>query len=506
MLAESKDQEGALASLNEVIKLNPELAEAYNNIGNLLRELGSFSEAIDNFNKAIKLNSSYAEAFNNRGSSLQSLGRLSEAIENYEQAISLTTFYPMAYSNLLTTLNYSQGQGRNSPIDLAREFGLQVTKRARQAYSSHQKANNDGTLRVGFVSGDLRSHPVGYFLEGILPTFKDSNVKIFAYPSKPTFDDLSSRIKPYFFDWHSIYGMDDEAAAKRIVEDKIQILIDLSGHTAGNRLSMFGYKAAPVQVTWLGYFATTGVNEIDYLIGDPYMTPAELDCEFTEKVIRLEETRWCFTPPSYKIKVAVTPAMKEGFVTFGCFNNLTKINDSVFRVWSKILKAIPNSRLLLKNNQFRDKQNIKAVLGKLKEFGIAKKQITIEGPDSREIYLDSYNKVDIALDPFPFTGGATTVEGLWMGVPLITLSGSSMVARQGVSILSNAGLQEWIASNEQEYIDKAICFSSDVKKLNSIRKGLRKKVLSSPLFDSARFTSNLENTLTELWQRYSDAN
>ena len=506
VLNESEDHEGALVAFNEVIRLTPELPEVYNNIGNLLRQLGSFSEAIDNFNKAIKLKFSYAEAFNNRGSSFQSLGLLSKAIDDYKQAISLTTFYPMAYSNLLTTLNYSQEKNLNSPIDLAREFGLQLTKSIKKTYSNRQEFNEDETLRIGFVSGDLRSHPVGYFLEGILPSFKSSNLKIFAYPTKSTFDDLSERIKPHFSGWHSIYGMDDETAAEIIVQDKIQILIDLSGHTAGNRLSLFGYRAAPVQASWLGYFATTGVSEIDYLIGDPYMTPPELDSEFTEEVIRLAETRWCFTPPDYKNKVSATPALKEGFITFGCFNNLTKINDTVLNVWSKILKAIPNSRLLLKNNQFRDEKNVKAVLEKLREFGVSGKQIAIEGPDQREIYLESYNKVDIALDPFPFTGGATSAEGLWMGVPLITLSGSSMVARQGVSILTNTGLQEWIANNEQEYIDKAISFSSDIKKLNKIRKGLRKKVLSSPLFDTARFSSNLENALTQLWQKYSNAN
>jgi protein O-GlcNAc transferase len=502
VLTENREIEGALEAFNKVISQQPDLPQPYNNLGNLLRELGLFTEAIVNFDKAIQLNSSYAEAFNNRGSSLQSLGRLSEAIDSYNQAIELTEFYPMAYSNLLTTLNYSQDKELKKPIVIAQEFGLQVTRRVKKAYSDYERVGSDKKLKIGFVSGDLRSHPVGYFLEDILPIFENSKFDIVAYPTKPRFDDLSAKLKSCFSSWTPIYGMDDESAAKQIKKDNVQILIDLSGHTAGNRLPMFAYRPAPLQITWLGYFATTGVKEIDYLIGDPFMTPEEMESMFTEKIICLEQTRWCFSPPKHKITIASTPALKSGFITFGCFNNLTKINDRVLSVWSKILRAIPNSRLLLKNSQFRDEHNIAKILKRLEDFGIRNEQTEVEGPDNREAYLKSYNRVDIALDPFPFTGGATSAEALWMGVPLITLLGSSMVSRQGVSILTNAGLEDWIASSEEEYIDKAILFSSDIKKLEALRKSLRQKLLSSPLFDANKFVSNFEKSLIRVWQEH----
>ena len=279
------------------------------------------------------------------------------------------------------------------------------------------------------------------------------------------------------------------------------VLLDLSGHTLGNRLPMFGYKPSPVQVSWLGYFATTGLNEMDYLIGDPCVTPPEDDDHFTEKVWRLPETRWCFTPPNADVEVSVPPAVNNGYVTFGCFNNIAKVNDKVVALWAKVLEAVPNSRLLLKTKQFRDQMARENIIQRFAAHGIDSKRISLEESEDRQKYFAAYNKVDITLDPFPFTGGTTSVESLWMGVPLVTLEGGSLISRQGVGVLMNAGLPDWIAEDEEKYVAKAVLFASDLDKLAILRTGLRSQVLASPLFDAPRFARNFENALLEIWNQ-----
>jgi predicted O-linked N-acetylglucosamine transferase (SPINDLY family) len=264
---------------------------------------------------------------------------------------------------------------------------------------------------------------------------------------------------------------------------------------------MFGHKPSPVQASWLGYFATTGLNEMDYLIGDPFVTPPKDDDQFTENVWRLPETRWCFTPPNVDIDVSVPPALNHGYVIFGCFNNATKVNDRVVALWAKVLEAVPNSRLLLKAKQFHDQMARKSIIQRFAAHGTDSERISLEGSEDRQKYFAAYNKIDITLDPFPFTGGTTSVESLWMGVPLVTLAGGSLISRQGVGVLMNAGLSDWIAEDEEEYVAKAVLFASDLDKLASLRAGLRSQVLASPLFDAARFARNIEKDLWEMWNQ-----
>jgi predicted O-linked N-acetylglucosamine transferase (SPINDLY family) len=244
------------------------------------------------------------------------------------------------------------------------------------------------------------------------------------------------------------------------------------------------------------------VPEIDYVLGDPHVTPPQDDDHFTEKVWRLPETRWCFTPPDVDIEVSAPPALEQGYVTFGCFNNLTKVNDEVMALWTKVLNAIPNSRLLLKAKQLHDQLARESIIQRFAAQGINSKRISLEKPEVRQKYFAAYNKIDITLDPFPFTGGTTSVESLWMGVPLITLAGGSLISRQGVGVLTNTGLPDWIADDEESYLAKAIIFASDLDKLTRLRAGLRSQVLASPLFDAPRFARNIENALWEMWNRW----
>ncbi|SVD55586.1 uncharacterized protein METZ01_LOCUS408440, partial [marine metagenome] len=278
-------------------QLKPDYAEAYNNRGTASNKLGQLDEALKSYDNAVRLKPDYIEAYNNRGVTLQDLGRLDEAFTSYNKAIQLKPDYIEAYSNLLMTLNYTPNHNANERIAIARKFGELVTEKAQIQFPDYQCLPKPERLRVGLVSGDLRNHAIGFFLESILSSVDQSKIELIAYSTTPKADDLSERIKPFFSMWKPIYGQNDEAAANMIHADGVHVLLDLSGHTADNRLPVFGYKPSPVQASWLGYFATTGLNEMDYLIGDPHVTPPEEDDQFTEKVWRLPETRWCFTPP-----------------------------------------------------------------------------------------------------------------------------------------------------------------------------------------------------------------
>jgi predicted O-linked N-acetylglucosamine transferase (SPINDLY family) len=278
--------------------------------------------------------------------------------------------------------------------------------------------------------------------------------------------------------------------------DGIDILFDLSGHTAFNRLPMFALKPAPVQVAWLGYLATTGLASMDYLIADPWTLPPSEDAYFTEKIWRLPETYICFTAPQVDVPVGELPARSSGHVTFGSFNNLNKLGDAALALWARVLASVPRSRLFLKAKQLGNDAVRQSILDRFAAHGIAPARLILEGfAPSRAEHLGAYQRVDVALDPFPYPGITTSVEGLWMGVPLLTMAGGRFVSRQGVGMLMNAGLPQWIAADEDDYAAKAVAHAADLENLAALRAGLREKVLGSPLFDASRFARHFEAAL-----------
>lgn len=497
-VGEYKEAESCLI---QAIKQKEHMPEPHNNLGHLYWLQGQYSLAIDLFSRALEINPRYAEAYSNRGNALQALGRLTEAVSDYRNALAFRENYTTAFSNLLTTLNYVDSIRPEDALQQAKEYGKLASQLASSKPISKPELGDGKHLKVGIVSADLRNHPVGYFIEGILGNLK--SLTLFAYATRNKHDDLTKRIKPLFKSWKSIQSLSDHDAALAIRNDDIDILIDLSGHTAGNRLPLFAYRPASIQITWLGYFATTGVPEIDFLISDPFLTPTNLEKNFTEKIIRMTHSRWCFTPPLESPDVSPMPAEKSGAITFGCFNNLTKLNGSVFELWSCVLNKVPRSVLLLKNSQFREKANIKYAQEKFKKFGIENDRLIIEGPEPRNEYLKAFSKVDVALDPFPFTGGATSVEGLWMGVPFITLEGDTMVSRQGVSILKNAGLDEFIARDKKDYIAKAVKISENLDQVKEFRKNCRQTLPRHPLFNQQQFAADFEALLIETYKSHS---
>ncbi len=493
----------AAASCRRALQIKPDFTEAHNNLGNILKELGRLSEAEASYHCALQIKPDYAEAHNNLGNILQELGRLTEAEASYRRALEIEPDYAAAHNNLLFTHNYLFSQSDALLLAEARRFGDLAARRARPHTNWNNAPESERRLRVGLVSGDLRTHPVGYFVEGVLAALASdasSQLELIGYPTHFQTDALTKRVKACCHGWHSTMGLADEALAQRIHADNIDILIDLSGHTSHNRLTMFAWKPAPVQVSWLGYFATTGVAAIDYLIADPWTLPQMEEAYFTEKIWRLPQTRLCFTPPDREVKVTSLPALTNGYVTFGCFNNLAKMNDEVVTLWSRVLTSVPNSRLFLKAKQLKDDAVRQHTIERYAAHGINADRLILERSESRARYLAAYQRVDIALDPFPYPGGTTSVESLWMGVPVLTLAGERFLSRQGVGILMNAGLPEWIATDPDDYVARTVSHAEDLQRLATLRNGLRQQVLASPIMDAPRFARHFEAALRGMWQ------
>jgi predicted O-linked N-acetylglucosamine transferase (SPINDLY family) len=502
---EQGKQDVAVEYYLKAISIEPNSALAHNNLACSLQKQGKLDAAIDRYRQALSLEPDSVEIHNNFGSALQLQGNLDEAIEYFHKALLLEPGCIEARSNLLFVLSYHAGHGAAEYLEEALLYGktLGASARPYAAWKTGQDSPDVQPLRIGLVSGDLRNHPAGFFLESILQHLDPARVELVAYPTQSLEDDLTARIKPRFAAWHSLVGLNDEAAAKRIHEDGIHVLIDLAGHTAHNRLPVFAWKPAPVQVTWLGYFASTGVAEIDYLLADSVSVPAAEQARFTEKIWYLPDTRLCFTPPAENPGLAANtlPALRNGYITFGCFQNLTKINDAVLAAWGRIFQALPNARLRLQNKQLNSHAMRNAILQRLHRVGIATSRVMVHGQSPREAYLAAHAEVDIILDTFPYPGGTTTCEALWMGVPTLTLAGDSLIERQGAGMLSCAGLLDWVARDTDDYVGLALRHAADLDGLAKLRLGLRQKVLASPLFDAPRFAANLETALHDMWRK-----
>ncbi len=517
-----------------VIQLKPDYIEAYNNLGIVLRELGRVQESEYYHRQAIDIKPDYAEVYINLGVTLQAVhrieeaeacyrqaltlkadaveahvnlgnalkdqGRFEEAEQSYLTALAIKPTLTTAVANLLYIHTYTPRHSATALLQEAKRYGELAAQKVRQKFTHWHCEPSPQRVRVGLVSGDLREHVVSHFLENFLPYLDSSRIELIAYSNHAKMDDVSERLKPYFSDWKEIYPLGDEAAAALIHADGVHILMDLAGHTAHNRLSLFAWKPAPVQVSWLGYWATTGLAEMDFILVDEVGVPTQNQWHFTEKVRYLPETRLCFSAPKAEVAVSILPALSTGYITFGCFQNLSKVTDAVLKVWSEILARLPTARFRFQSKQLGDKKVAEAFFARLVDCGMDVARVKLHPSDSRKVYLQAHAQVDIILDTFPFTGGTTTCEALWMGVPTLTLAGETLVARQGASLLSAAGLSEWVVENEQDYIKQAVDFATDLDYLARLRSHLREQVLASPLFDGQRFAKNFENTLWQLWR------
>jgi predicted O-linked N-acetylglucosamine transferase (SPINDLY family) len=439
-----------------------------------------------------------AQPHRDLGAILMAQGRLADAEASYRRAVALAPGDLATRSTLVYLMHYAATQEPQALLAEAKAYGALAAAQARP-FGGWSCERDPRRLRVGLVSGDLGEHPVGYFLERVIAAGAGGGIEWIAYPTDPETDELSARLRASLAGWRPIAGLADEEAASLIRDDGIHVLLDLSGHSVANRLALFAWRPAPVLVSWLGYFATTGVAAMDFLLADEVGVPPAQQRWFTEKIRYLPDTRLCFSPPANAPATAPLPALANGFITFGCFQDLPKITDGALRAWARVLSACPGSRLSVQNDSLRDAAMAERFRDRLRAQGIDPARCDLHPRVPRGAYLAAHAAVDVILDTFPFPGGTTTCEALWMGVPTVTLAGESMIARQGASLLTAAGLADWVADSEDDYVRRAVAHGGDLARLAALRDGLREQVHASPLFDAARFARNLERALAAMW-------
>lgn len=488
----------AIASYNAAVQLRPDFPQALSNLGHALRVEGRLEEASACFRRALQLDADVPEIHNNLGNVLKDQGHLDEAITSYRAALALKPDYRAAGSNLVLALHYSERLIHEELLDAVRSYASQMpTKLKAQSFSNVLAPER--RLRLGYVSGDLHAHPVGYFLTNVLRAHNPHEVEVFCYSNSSLSDNVTVNLQAASNHWRVVAGTSDADVDAMIKRDGIDILVDLAGHTANNRLTVFAAKAAPVQVTWLGYFGTTGLAAMDYILADRFVvTPGE-DTQFTEKVVRLPDSYLCFSPPDFDLPVVARSA-KE--VVFGCFNHWAKVSEGTVSLWSRILSDVKGSRLLLKTRGLDNPEICRETTERFSRRGVAPGRLIFEGPSPRPELLASYSRVDVALDPFPYGGGTTTAEALWMGTPVVTLRGNRWVGRVSESILQAVGLPNLVASDFDGYVRKVRDLAENPVLRDELRHSLRARMETSPLCNGPLFAASLEAAFREMWREH----
>ena len=358
-------------------------------------------------------------------------------------------------------------------------------------------------LRIGYVSGDFGTHPVGFLLKEVMTHHDHEQYRIYCYSMMRNDDAITVAIRAQADHWQEALLMSDEELAEQIQQDDIDILIDLSGHTAYNRLPTFVMKPAPIQATWIGYFHSTGLQSMDYFITDPITTPTGCGQLFSEIPVYLPHSRFCYSPPDYAPEVVESPLFSSGHITFGSFNRIEKLVDPVIEAWVSIIKAVPNSRLLIKSGPLKNEGIRERLQQRFSAYGLDSERLILQGPSAHPELLAQYGEIDIALDPFPFNGGMTTLEALWMGVPIVSLEGDSVVARQTLSVLANIGLaDELVFKDIDTYIKGAVALANNPQRLAELRKAIRPLLDKSPVRQVKVFTGDLEQLYRRMWQAW----
>ncbi len=491
----------ALESFNRALALNPPYPEALYNRGNAFVELKRYQEAIASYDRALAIRPEYAKALNNRGNALKDQGQLDEAVLSYQLALAVKPDYADAYSNMLFTQQYMDRITNAELAASAFQYGESFeVSRASQAFLNDRTPKR--RLRIGYVSADFYFHPVGFFLANVLESHNRTFVEVFCYSNSVKNDDMTDRLRAAADRWRSIAGLSDADAASMIIRDHIDILVDLSGHTAYNRLPIFARRAAPVQASWLGYPGTTGLRAIDYLLMDESAVRHDEERWYTEAIVRLPYGRFCYSAPGYAPLPVDPPSLERDFVTFGSFNNIAKVSPRVVKLWTAILNAVPKSRLLLKWNSLDDETTRLRFRKAFVSAGVPESRLKFKGYSSHVELMSQYGQIDVALDPLPFSGALTTCEALWMGVPVVTLPGDRSASRQILGSFDLLGLNDCVAHSPDDYVHRAVALAADPSRLASLRRALRTRMMASPLCNGALFTPALERAFEEMWRRW----
>jgi len=495
----------ALVAYDQALAASPNHAEAHNSRGLLLYARGEFAEALASFARALAIDPDFSEAHSNRGNALEAQGKTQEAISAYERALALNPRFAGAHSNLLLCLNYDAGTNAATIQSAHRDWNARHAAHLARSTPPHTNERDPARrLRVGYVSPDFYRHSVAAFAEPLLASHDRKAFEVICYSNVTHPDDVTERVRKLADGWREIRGSTDERVAELVRRDGIDILVDLAGHTAGNRLLVFARKPAPVQVTYLGYPGTSGLPVMDYRLTDTWLDPpGSTDALYAETLVRLPGGSLCFRPPESGPVVRPARALEPGRVTFASFNNAAKVSPAAVALWSQVLAAVPDARLLLKSRSFGDRETVERLLALFARHGVAAERLELVAwlPASRD-HLALYDRAHIALDTLPYSGCTTTCEALWMGVPVITLQSPEPRSRLSLGVLQQAGLSELIAASPAAYVDLARSLATDVDRLQRLRTDLRQALQRSALLDAAALTRSVESAYREMWQRY----
>jgi len=506
VLLAQNNWEQAAAACRKAISLKPGLAEAYNTLGLALQGQGQIESAIQIFRMALQIKPDYPEAHNNMANALKDQGQLDAAISEFHAALTFGPKNAMFHSNLIVVLHLHPDSASQTIKEELTLWNARHAAPLKELILPHgNNRDPERRLKIGYVSADFCEHVSAHFLEPLLHNHDHEKFEIFCYAQVPNPDWATAQFRTCADHWRSTVGLTDEQLAEQIRRDDIDILVDLKLHTRDNRLLVFARKPAPVQLTWLGYPGSTGLSTMDYRLTDPHLDPPGSDDEsYSEQSIRLPDCFWCYSPlinESPAPQINTLPAAQNGFVTFGCLNNFSKVNERQFELWAKILAAVPQSRLILLEAQDETRHFVASIL---ERENVPKTQLEFVQRRPRAQYLKLYHRIDVGLDTLPYNGHTTTLDSLWMGVPVVSLSGNMAVGRAGKSHLTNIGLPELIAPTPQEYVTIAAKLANDLPRLAELRKTLRKRMENSPLMDAKRFVRNVEAIYREVWRKWAN--
>ena len=494
-LAATGQIDAAIAEYRQAISLQPDCVPALNNLANLLQKHGNLDEAIDALSRVVSINPNLAEAHNNLGNALREIGDLDGAIESFERAESINPLPQFASNRLFAMLHHPGIDAQRLAEEHAkwnRRFAQNIRPMARELADLPA----DRRLRIGYVSPDFHDHPISRFFLPLLENHDRQRFEIFCYSDSQRQDQVSQRIAAKADSWRNVATLSSEQLAQQICDDRIDVLVDLAKHTDAKILLAFAYRPAPLQVSYLAYCGPTGLSAMDFYLTDTLIDPAGQHEGLTkEKPFRLESF-WCYVPPDEAGDVTALPALSNGFITFGCLNHFCKVTEPTLRTWREILKAVPLSRLILHSPPGSHQERI---LEFFAEAAIHSSQIEFVPRMPLRHYFHQYGRIDIALDPFPWGGGTTTCDALWMGVPVVTLAGQTPVSRSGLSLVASAGMPELAADSHQNYVKTAVALASDPADLAARRQLLRKRVIGSHLMDLSRFVRQIEAAYLQMW-------
>jgi protein O-GlcNAc transferase len=489
----------AVEAYTRAVALQPNMAEAYNNMGNVLEASGRLDEAIAACRKALQIQPNFVSAFNNLGKALLNNGQVNEAIECNRQGLKLAPTDAALHSNLIVAMQYSPDF-----VGAAREeMGRWDTQHARPLRSNlaphpnHRDPNR--RLRIGYVSADFRDHSSAFFLWPLLSNHDRQEYEITVYAEVMNPDQTTERFKSVSDHWRSSVGHSDEQIAAQVRADQIDILVDLKLHTADNRLMVFARKPAPVQISWLGYPGSSGLATIDYRLTDSHLEPIDSKNRYPDEPLRLPDCFWCYDPLNQSPAVGPLPAIASGHLTFGCLNSFFKLNDTTIDLWSEVLRAIPNSRMILLAPMGSARARITETFA---GRGIQPDRVEYASRQSRQGYLQTYHRIDVCLDTIPYNGHTTSLDAFWMGIPVLTLVSDKPVGRAGWTELSNLGLTEFAATNRADFVHIATALAGDIPRLAELRSTLRQRLQQSPLMDGVRFARAVEAAYRSVWKKW----